>query len=74
MTDIDLEKLRSIGVISARTRSRSNSGRFHPDSGKPYKTTTDELGNKVTEHGAQGSGVSDRQDVNIQAPLIAGRS
>lgn len=70
---LDLEKLRSIGYLSrGRTQSRSSSGRIHPDSGKPYKATTDELGNTVTEHGAEGSGVSDRQDVNIQAPHVTG--
>jgi hypothetical protein len=63
---LDLEKLRSIGHLSrGRTMSRSQSGRDHPDSHLPYKATKDELGNVVTEHGARGSGVSERQDVNI---------
>jgi hypothetical protein len=65
-TPIDLEKLRSVGYLSrGRTRSRSRSGREHPESGEPFKVTRDELGNDVTEHGARGSGVSDRQDVSI---------
>jgi hypothetical protein len=56
---IDLDKLRSVGQLrGGQTRSRSTSGREHPDSGLPYKTTTDELGNTVTEHGDPGSGVS----------------
>jgi hypothetical protein len=63
---LDLDRLRSIGHLShGRTASRSTSGREHPESGLPYKTVTDELGNDVTEHGAAGSGVSQRQDVNL---------
>lgn len=65
------EKLRSIGYLSrGRTQSRSKSGRAHPESGEPYKVTRDELGNDVTEHGAAGSGVSDRQDVLIHAQPV----
>jgi hypothetical protein len=67
---LDLERLRSIGHISRRTRSRSRSGREHPESGLPYKTTTDELGNDVTEHGKAGSGTSERQDVTINAATV----
>ena len=68
---IDLDRLRSIGHLKGgRTRSRSTSGRKHPDSGLPYKTTTDELGNDVTEHGAPGSGVSARQDVHIRPATV----
>lgn len=67
MSDFDLDKLRSIGHLTrGRTRSRSKSGREHPESGEPYQVTRDELGNDVTEHGKRGSGVSDRQDVNIR--------
>lgn len=64
---IDLAKLRSIGHLSrGRTMSRiRDEGREHPDSGEPYKTVRDELGHDTTEHGARGSGVSDRQDVSI---------
>jgi hypothetical protein len=66
-----LEKMRTVGYLTrGRTTSRSTSGRTHPQSGEPYKTTTDELGNDVTEHGKQGSGVSDRQDVNIHPQPI----
>jgi len=68
---VDLEKLRSIGQLKGgRTMSRSTSGREHPDSGLPYKVTTDELGNDVTEHGRAGSGLSERQDVEIHAEPI----
>ena len=69
------EKMRSIGHLSrGRTQSREQSGREHPDSGKPYKATTDELGNTVTEHSDPGSGVSCRQDVEICPQVIEGKS
>ena len=68
--DLDLEKLRSIGHVSRLTRSRSKSGREHPDSGEPYKVTRDELGHDTTEHGKRGAGVSDRQDVEIHAQTV----
>lgn len=68
---LDLEKLRSIGYLSrGRTMSRSTSGREHPDSGLPYQTTRDELGNDITEHGQRGSGTSERQDVEIHADTV----
>jgi hypothetical protein len=65
------EKMRSIGHLSGgRTRDKVTEGRAHPDSGKAYKAVTDELGHTVTEHGAAGSGVSDRQDVHINAETV----
>jgi hypothetical protein len=68
---LDLEKLRSIGFLSrGRTMSRATSGREHPDSGLPYQTVRDELGNDVTEHGRAGSGLSERQDVEIHADTV----
>jgi hypothetical protein len=68
---LDLEKLRSIGHLArGRTMARSTSGREHPDSGLPYQTTRDELGNDVTEHGRAGAGVSERQDVSINAETV----
>lgn len=68
----DLGKLRSIGHLKGgRTMSRSTSGREHPDSGLPFKTVTDELGNDVTEHGAPGTGLSQRQDVEIRPEPVA---
>lgn len=67
----DLEKLRSIGHLKGgRSMSRTTSGRAHPETGLPYQTTTDELGNDVTEHGKAGSGLSERQDVNINAETV----
>ena len=60
------DRLLSIGYLShGRTRPLVRDGREHPESGKPFKAVRDELGNVVTEHGARGSGVSDRQDVHI---------
>lgn len=65
------EKLRSVGFLSSgRTRSRSESGRSHPDSGLAFKATTDEAGNTVTEHSEPGSGVSCRQDVELHPELV----
>jgi hypothetical protein len=65
------EKARSVGYLSrGRTRDREESGREHPDSGKPWKSVTDELGNTVTEHGDPGSGVSARQDVEIRPDTV----
>jgi hypothetical protein len=71
-TPVDLDKLRSIGVISKRTKPEVSEGREHPESGKPFKSTTDELGNTVTEHSGSGAapGVSERQDVVIRPQTI----
>jgi hypothetical protein len=69
---LDLERLRSIGQLrGGRTMARSASGREHPDSGLPYKVTTDEAGNEVTEHGKPGTGLSQRQDVNVHPETYA---
>lgn len=62
-TPIDLEKLRSLAVISRRSGPTVREGR-RPD-GVRIKATTDELGNTVTEH-AKG----DRQDVQINAKTV----
>lgn len=65
------DKIRSVGYLSGgRTRSRDTSGRSHPESGKPFKAVTDELGNTVTEHSDPGSGVSCRQDVEIRPDTV----
>ena len=70
-TPIDRDKLRSIGVISRRTGSRVTEGRQHPETGKPYKATTDELGGTVTEHSTgRAPGVSHRQDANVRPQLV----
>ena len=64
-TQIDLEKMRSIGVISRRSGDQVREGRDRD--GHRVKATTDELGNTVTQrHG-------DRQDVTIAAPHLRQR-
>lgn len=67
-TPIDIEKMRSIGVISKRTKDRVEEGKTHPDSGAAYKATTDELGNTVTEHSTS----DDRVDVTIRPETVHG--
>jgi len=62
-TPIDLEKLRSLAVISRRSGNTVREGR-RPD-GVRIRATTDELGNTVTEH-AKG----DRQDVLIRPDAV----
>jgi len=59
---LDLDKLRSIGSISRRSGDRVREGR--DDAGERFKATTDELGNTVTQR------AGDRQDVNINAPVV----
>jgi hypothetical protein len=66
-----LERMRSVGYLShGRSRSKSTSGREHPDSHLPFKAVTDEAGNTVTEHSVPGSGVSVRQDVEIRPSVV----
>lgn len=62
-TPIDLEKLRSLAVVSRRSGDRIREWRS--DDGERHKAVTDELRNTVTYH-ARG----DRQDVHIRAPHI----
>lgn len=69
-TPIDIEKMRSIGVISKRTGSSFQEGRVHPESGLQFKATTDEQGHTVTTHSEPGSGVDIRQDVAINANTV----
>lgn len=71
-TPIDIEKMRSIGVISKRTKPEIREGKNHPDSGLPYKATKDEQGTTVTEHGTRKSGVSERQDVHVRPSIVNG--
>lgn len=70
MSNAYRDKLLSIGVISRRTRTTVCEGRAHPDSGLPFKASTDDRGNTVTEHGAAGSGVSQRQDVLLRPETV----
>lgn len=49
-TPVDLDKLRSIAYLGrGRSRDLVNEGRSHPETGRPFKTTTTEVGS-VTEH------------------------
>jgi len=69
MTDIDLDKLRSIRVGS-RTRDKVREGRDAATGGR-WKATTDELNNTVTERSeATPSGVSERQDVHLRPGTV----
>lgn len=69
MSNAFRDKLLTIGVIGKRTKTEYDSGRAHPETGLPWKSTKTEQG-VVTEHGEPGSGVSVRQDVNI-TPKVA---
>lgn len=60
------DKLLGIGVISKRSRPVVREGREHPETGARWKSTTDELGNVVTQHNTK----DDRQDVLIKAPTV----
>lgn len=55
------DKIKTIGVIGRRTRDTVTSGRT--ESGEPFKKTTDELGNTITEY-------AERQDVTIRPDAI----
>jgi hypothetical protein len=64
-TPIDRDKLLSIGVIGRRSRPVVTEGRQHPESGKAWKSTTDEAGT-VTEHNVKG----DRVDALVRPETI----
>jgi hypothetical protein len=65
-TPVDLNKLRSIGVISRRhSRPQVTEGRQHPESGRPWKRTEDEAG-IVTEHNTR----DDRVDATAKVETI----
>lgn len=65
------DKIKTIGYLSkGRTRNREASGRVHPDSGKPWKSVTDENGTTITEHSDPGSGVSCRQDAEVHPDTV----
>jgi hypothetical protein len=52
------DKLLSLGIIGRRSRDQIREGREHPETGKAWKSVTNEAGT-VTEHNVKG----DRQDV-----------
>jgi hypothetical protein len=59
------DKLLTLGVISKRTRPIVREGREHPDSGKPWKSVTDETGT-VTEHNTK----DDRVDALVTPQTV----
>jgi hypothetical protein len=63
-TPIDLEKLRSLAVISRRSGDRIRE--FRRDDGVRVKAVRDELGNTTVHHATR----DDRVDVHIQAPHV----
>lgn len=61
------DRLLGIGHLrGGRTRPRVREGRSHPETGVPFKATTDELGATTTEHATQ----DDRVDVTVAAPHV----
>jgi hypothetical protein len=50
------EKLLTLGVISRRSRPVVREGREHPETGKAWKSVSDEAGT-VTEHNVKGERV-----------------
>lgn len=63
-TPIDLDKLRSLAVISRRSGNRIRE--YRRADGVRVKATTDQLGNTTTEHATR----DDRVDVTIRAPHV----
>ncbi len=68
-TPIDRDKMLSLGFIRGGlpSRPRVREGREHPDTGRPWKAVTDELGNTQTEHAVKG----DRLDARVHVKPIA---
>lgn len=60
------ERMRSIGVISRRTRPVVREGREHPETGVRWKSTTDEAGNTTTEHATK----DDRVDALVRPKTV----
>lgn len=64
-TPIDLEKMRSLGVIGKRSRPQVTEGREHPETGRPWKSTSTEAGT-TTEHATK----DDRVDAVAKVETI----
>ncbi|OHV42185.1 hypothetical protein BBK14_11220 [Parafrankia soli] len=61
------DRLLGVGVLRrGRTRDQVREGRAHPETGVPYKATTDQLGTTTTEHATR----DNRVDVLIRAPHV----
>ncbi|BAL87306.1 hypothetical protein AMIS_20860 [Actinoplanes missouriensis 431] len=59
------DRLLGIGIISRRSGSTVREGRQHPETGVPWKATTDEAGTTTTEH-AKG----DRVDATVRPATV----
>lgn len=59
------DKLLTLGVISKRTRPVVREGRQHPETGKAWKSTSDEAGT-VTEHNTK----DDRVDALVTPQTV----
>jgi hypothetical protein len=59
------DRLLSIGVISKRSRPVVREGREHPETGKAWKSTSDEAGT-VTEHNTK----DDRVDAVVTPETV----
>jgi hypothetical protein len=66
-TPVDLERLRTVGVVSRRSGDRVVEGR--DEGGRRYKRVTDELNNTVTQRDGARRG-QEHQDVLIRAPYV----
>jgi hypothetical protein len=64
-TPIDIEKMRSLLVGRRSERPVVQEGRQHPETGRPWKTTTTEVGS-TTEHATR----DDRVDAVAFVPTI----
>lgn len=59
------DKLLSVGVISKRSKPVVREGREHPETGRPWKSTSDEAGT-VTEHNTK----DDRVDALVTPETV----
>lgn len=62
------DKLLSVGVISKRSKPVVREGREHPETGRPWKSTSDEAGT-VTEHNVKG----ERVDAVVRPATVRAR-
>ncbi len=60
------DKLLGVGVISRRSGDRVREGREHPETGRPWKSTTDEAGTTHTEHATK----DDRVDAVVRPSTV----
>ena len=61
------DRLLSVGYLPrGRTKARVREGRAHPETGRAFKATTDELGNTVTELDTK----DDRVDAHVRPETV----